>query len=271
MSQTRARGYMRRLAWLGAGALAFAAPGSDLAHAAAGTQTTNVGAWTLSLDNGSRECRVTLRPDVAAPGYAVAMPVGCHRAFPVLGAVAIWTEPGDGKLQFDDSSGQPVLNFEPADGGALKSTSPDGAIYVLQPIGPHKPVVLTVATAAARIVTAAGASTGTPKPVTAKLPLPSVAEMAGHYAVLRDKAKDTGCMVTFDDKSHGPKGSLKANLAPACRDQGIVIFDPVGWQLQGGHLVLTARKGHTTRLDLQEDGSWLKDPKDGKSLSLKRM
>ncbi len=50
-----------------------------------------------------------------------------------------------------------------------------------------------------------------------------------------------------------------------------MIFDPVGWQLVDGRLVLTARKGHTTHLDSQPDGTWKKDPKDGKGLSLKKL
>ena len=77
-------------------------------------------------------------------------------------------------------------------------------------------------------------------------------------------------MLTLDDKARGLKGN-KAALAPACRDQGLVIFDPAGWSLEKGHLTLTARKGHQTHLDLQSDGLWLKDPKEGKSLSLKKM
>ena len=95
--------------------------------------------------------------------------------------------------------------------------------------------------------------------------------MAGRYAVLRDKTRDTGCMVTLDDKARGPGATLKARLAPACRDQGIVIFDPIGWQMVSGRLVLTARKGHTTELETQQDGSWMNDPKKGKTLSLKRI
>jgi hypothetical protein len=49
-----------------------------------------------------------------------------------------------------------------------------------------------------------------------------------------------------------------------------VIFDPIGWRISGGRLVLTARKVHSKNLDLQADGSWLKDPKEDKSLSPKK-
>ena len=99
------------------------------------------------------------------------------------------------------------------------------------------------------------------KPEPARAP-PRPADVAGRYAVLREAGRDTGCMVTLD-------ASSEAFLAPACRDQGIVIFDPVGWRIIGGRLTLTARKGHTTQLDLQPDGTWLKDAQQGKSLAAK--
>jgi Protease inhibitor Inh len=66
-------------------------------------------------------------------------------------------------------------------------------------------------------------------------------------------------------------GGARASLAPGCRDQGLLIFDPVSWQLAGGRLVLTARKGHKTYLAAQPDGSWKKDPKEGPPLSLKKL
>ena len=95
-------------------------------------------------------------------------------------------------------------------------------------------------------------------------------DLAGRYAVLRDK-RDTGCMVTLDDTSRA-KGGDRAQLAPGCRDQGIVVFDPAAWQLVKGELVLTARAGHKAKLEKQEDGTWIKDVKDGsKPLGLKRL
>ncbi|MBI1868231.1 MAG: AprI/Inh family metalloprotease inhibitor [Methylocystis sp.] len=96
------------------------------------------------------------------------------------------------------------------------------------------------------------------------------AAAAGRYAMLRAGDKDTGCMLTLDDKKHGP-GGFKALLAPACRDQGLVIFDPVGWSIERGRLALTARKGHKAHFDLQADGVWRRDAKEGKALALKRL
>lgn len=94
--------------------------------------------------------------------------------------------------------------------------------------------------------------------------------VAGRYTVLRADDKDTGCMVTLDDRARGP-GGYKAQLAPACRDNGLVVFDPVGWSIERGRLALTARKGHKAHFDLQADGIWRRDDKEGKALSLKRL
>ena len=101
-------------------------------------------------------------------------------------------------------------------------------------------------------------------------PVERLSDLAGRYAIMRDKTHDTGCMLTLDDKTR-VKGGARAALAPACRDQGIVVFDPTGWQVVNGRLVLTAKAGHITHLDKQDDGTWLKDASEGKSLSLKKL
>jgi hypothetical protein len=108
-----------------------------------------------------------------------------------------------------------------------------------------------------------------PKPSAAALAL-KPGDVAGRYSMQREGGKDTGCMLTLDNKTKA-QGGNKATLAPACRDQGILIFDPAGWRLVGGRLVLIARRGHSTRLDLQATGTWLKDPREGKPLILKKM
>ena len=91
------------------------------------------------------------------------------------------------------------------------------------------------------------------------------ADLAGRYAILRD-ARDTGCMVTLSPNPRA-KG-FRAQLAPACRDQGIVVFDPVGWWLERGKLHLQARKGHNIALDFQ-DGVWSREGE--KPLGLKKI
>jgi len=93
-------------------------------------------------------------------------------------------------------------------------------------------------------------------------------DAAGRYSILREGDKDTGCMLTLDSRVRGRAG-LKAQLAPACRDNGVVIFDPIGWGLDRGRLVLTARKGHKAHFDKDASGVWRRDAKEGKALGLK--
>ena len=92
-------------------------------------------------------------------------------------------------------------------------------------------------------------------------------DVAGRYAVVREGGKDTGCMVTLSTNARGKV--FRAQLAPACRDQGIVVFDPVGWWLERGKLHLQARKGHNIVLDFQSDGAWLRAGE--KPLGLKKI
>jgi hypothetical protein len=83
--------------------------------------------------------------------------------------------------------------------------------------------------------------------------------VSGRYSVLRDD-KDTGCMLTLS-------AGGKAQLAPACRDNGIVVFDPIRWALDRGRLALTARKGHKAHFDKDDGGVWRRDAQEaGKSI-----
>lgn len=93
-------------------------------------------------------------------------------------------------------------------------------------------------------------------------------DAAGRYSILRAEDKDTGCMLTLDQRARGP-GGFKAQLAPACRDNGVVVFDPVGWSIDRGRLALTARKGHKAYFDRAAGGIWRRDAKEGKPLSLR--
>ena len=92
----------------------------------------------------------------------------------------------------------------------------------------------------------------------------------GRYMILRQGGRDTGCMLMLAAPAKGHSGG-KAILAPECRDAGIVMFDPAAWGMAKDRLALTARKGHTTHLILQPDGTWRKDPTDGRPLILKKI
>lgn len=97
---------------------------------------------------------------------------------------------------------------------------------------------------------------------------PRISEVAGRYAVLREDNKDTLCMVTLFATPRG-RGYHRAQLAPACRDNGIVIFDPVAWTIdRQGHLSLQARKGHKMLLERDADGVWRRTEQKARPLGL---
>ena len=250
------------------------------------------GQWDMSLGTSDRMCRMTLEPTTPSGG-AVDMPALCRRSLPILAKVGAWTLPKAGDIQLADASGKPVLDFVTRSETALSANGPEGETYDLVPVsapGDSKFVPEDVsaapafdalrATPADPALPATGEqlaqATSAAKAAVAPVPKPSAAAMAtkpsdvaGHYALQRVAGKDVGCLLFLDDQSKA-QGGYKASLAPGCRDEGIMIFDPIGWRLVAGRLVLTARRGHTTHLDLQADGTWLKDPNEGKPLILKK-
>jgi hypothetical protein len=149
-------------------------------------------------------------------------------------------------------------------GSASAQTAPSGGFRVMEPPAGAGAIVQSAPV---------GQQKPRPLPATSAHALESgekAGEIPGRYAILRGD-KDTGCMLTLDDRARGPRGGNKAVLAPACRDSGIVIFDPIGWQMSHGNLVLMARKGHDTKLEKTTTGTWARDPKEGKPLGLKKI
>jgi hypothetical protein len=283
----------------------FAAASAVLALFFAGTtagmaaeSSDMAGIWQITRDQDAKQCRISLNAERSGQGDFIAgIPPGCRRAMPALAKAASWSMTDTSHLSLTSQSGDSVLDFSREGGGPFTAQSPDGASYRLVLIHltgggsvtgidlaaetaapPVKPAIIQLGAAPApalalkaskpAVVAAAAKATAPAVPPAPALPVPTTAEMAGRYSLLRDK-RDTGCMLTLDNGTR-VKGGDRAALAPACRDQGIVVFDPVAWQIVKGRLVLTAKAGHVTHLDLQADGSWAKDPAEGRSLTLKK-
>lgn len=118
-----------------------------------------------------------------------------------------------------------------------------------------------------RVVLAQGAP-GQSQNTSATSPPVKPSDVVGRYAVLREDDRDTGCMVTLSERARG-RGHFRAQLAPACRDHGIVVFDPVAWWIDHGRLMLRARKGHALALERDGEATW-RNPK-GKPLSFRKI
>jgi hypothetical protein len=264
-----------------------------------------VGQWDMSLGTSDRTCRMTLEAGTTSGGGPIDMPALCRRSLPILAKVGAWNLPKAGDIELADASGKPILDFVAGSQDSLSANGPEGETYDLVPVDAGNAAKFATedvsgapgfdvaqATPAAQPATppAPPASTPPAQPATAfnpaasnapvkhaPPPKPSAATMAmkpdavaGRYSLQREPGKDASCLMILDDQARA-KGGFRASLAPGCRDQGIMIFDPVGWRLADGRLVLTARRGHTTHLDFQADGTWLKDPNEGKPLILKKL
>ncbi|MCB1534818.1 MAG: AprI/Inh family metalloprotease inhibitor [Rhodoblastus sp.] len=229
-------------AWLVA-AIAAASPAAALD---AQSEQTAAGVWRLSQGAG-RECTIQLRAEARGAGRAVGIPPGCRHAMPAVAKVAGWKLPEPQRLELVDKGGASVLAFA-QENGELSAKGPKGEFYAL--------TAANEARKPRREAQPANVSHGPSVPAS---------ELPGRYSILRDTNKDTGCMLTLH-----PGG--RAQLAPACRDNGISVFDPVGWSYAGGRLVLRARKGHHANFGYTADQSWQKDAKEGgKMLGFRKM
>ena len=231
------------------------------------------GTWELAVDRRAEACRLQLRAEKSDKGdFFLGMPAACRHAMPWLAKVGRWGLPDAAHLTLDEPSGAPVVTLAASGDGFAATGSriftltrvggatPPEAIAPLDgPLDGPQVAIVPIVHKKAQALEAA--------PMVHDRP----ADIAGRYAVMREK-HDTGCMLTLDDQTRGKVGGDRAQLAPGCRDQGIVIFDPVGWRLVKGTLVLTARAGHSTQLDKVDGGAWAKAAAEGgKPLGLKRL
>ena len=231
------------------------------------------GEWQFQTADGRKKCTLALRNAPAGGAMALGAPATCRRAMRALEGAAGWTAPDADRIDLVDKSGAATLSFARRE-GVLVASGADGQVYYL--VKPGETVTASITPGFQPVVSAqAVARPGAPPPAAAQ-PAPAAgqpvraADIPGRYAILRDINRDTGCMLTLDTSPRG--GGARAQLAPACRDNGISIFEPIAWSYTAGKLALTARKGHRAHFFMTQDGSWQKDPKEGgKPLGFRKM
>ena len=262
----------------------LAAAACIVPYAASARQPADLaGTWELSFDKTGSVCRVLLRAEMTDKGdYFLGMPTACRHAMPGIAAVGRWSMPDDGHIVLGDPGGAKLVILDAAADG-FAGAGPVGT-YTLKPLASGRSAVSSgltpidpvpalaspkVAETPAQPLLLERIASRHAKSETNEPPAESREDLPGRYAVMREK-HDTGCMITLD-KSRS-SGADRAQLAPGCRDQGIVIFDPSSWQLVKGQLVLTAKAGHKTTLEKQAEGQWEKAQKEGgKPLGLKKL
>ena len=260
--------------------------GMSVAGASAGSAAVPGSAltWMLSSASAARSCQMSLRFNAEGAAGGLTLPAGCRHAIPGVRMALTWSIGTNGSITLLNASGGTVLAFERQADGTWHGTDAEGEVLVLTPTtaaaadpaatvaASGGPVVLstTPLEATSGTVVALNDTSKQGKAAATATDQATAKDVAGRYAVMRGD-RDTGCMVTLETENRGPKNSFRARLAPACRDQGIIVFDPIGWQAKGATLKLTARKGHSIDLNRDANGVFVKMPEDAKALGLKRL
>lgn len=255
------------------------------------------GTWDLSRDGSTRRCVLTLSDESGPAGRRLRFPAGCHRALPILGAIAGWlyTEAG---LRLVDRDLRPILMFgRRPDRRSLLALSQTGETYSLVPLeiagmAPRTPVAEVAAAGPAEAKPAAAATgdapvesasvpkaqgtafpraeaTGTvpPSHATAATEGGPPAALFGVYALDRYREKDV-CRL---DLAAGGAASAPVRILDGCRDSGLAVFDPVSWSFSKGRLTLAAKRGHTVALVPAGEGLWRREPETGTTFVLRRI
>lgn len=280
----RSRG-SRPLTWeplcllLGLAGSADAAGGIDLGHALAGS-------WELANPKASRSCRLTLGSDPVPGGRQIGAPPACRIAVPLLVQVSAWTINDDKSISLVDGAGKSVIDFRTAGGPGHFAAKAGTETYVLTPLVGPKDADRTGSIAAAlsgkdgktapssapagQKVAAGAAPAATPAAAAAAEPAPLRADaLVGLYGVAREKNKPI-CSLDLAATPLKKGGLYAAKLSGGCIDPGLKVFDPIGWRVDKGHLVLVARKGHEQGFAQGADGVFSKDPPSGAQLFLRK-
>lgn len=218
--------------------------------------TALAGPWELIAEGGRRKCRITLRPQEAPGGRALAYPASCRRPIPIVSRFSAWTVGPDGFVRLLDARGQVVLAFEEdAEPFRLKASA-EGKDYQFDSLGRMRRFVERTPPAQQRAAF---------NPATA----PPLESIPGLYGVLRDGEQEV-CRINLTTNPAAGEGRFLANFPTRCRDRGLQVFDAVAWRYSGGRIFLIARRGHEIPLAQDAPNRWRRDLSGGQELWLRR-
>jgi hypothetical protein len=227
------------------------------------TVSNLAGAWEIASPDASRKCRVLLNPrETAERRMVLGAPPACRMAMPALTGAAQWGLGEDGRIHLYKQDGAALGAFRRELDGVFRA---EGWVELtLTAIGGRPTEAPRAETVAATL-----------QALTGETPAKDVdrAALVGRYNLTRTRDAE-GCGLDLRripgprPKQGGPVWSV--TLDQACRDDGLRVFDPVGWQYEHGRVFLVARKGHTIGFTAERDGGWVKDPVAGRPLWMRR-
>lgn len=240
---------------------------ADLLPASAPEIRVVAGAWDIVSQPSGRSCHILLNGPKPGGNVLVAgIQPPCRTTMAPLVPVQQWGLGRDGRIRLRSATGKDILIFESLKQGENQmrfvAKNETGDIELV-PAGPRYDAQRRPASVASAVIAIQNAGAGQ----AASQNNTSATTLAGRYRVSRD-AGDLACTLTLGGLT--PDNRREASLEPGCQDGGLRVFDPVGWRSEGQRLFLIARKGHTIGFSRRPDGSFIRDPAQGKPLVLRK-
>jgi Protease inhibitor Inh len=198
-----------------------------------------IGAWEFSNADHNKICRFTFRADAASSGRRLDIDKNCPSFFPSTKEISAWTVDNYGDLHLLDAQGEAVVDLTQVESGMYDGFTPGEGRYILQ--------------------TAAAA------------PMRSADDMVGDWAIARGSGKPI-CTLTLANSPAGlgaAADALTLKLKPGC-DPTVTRFDPSGWRMQEGELMLLSARGQTWQFEENDANTWQRVPESTDPILLMR-
>jgi hypothetical protein len=223
-----------------AGAQAPAAPdtSSQVKEPQGATDTAvhnMIGAWEFSNADHDKICHFNFRADPAPNGYKLDIDRNCPSLFPSTKNMVAWSVDKYGSLRLLDATGNSIVDLSEVENGMYDGFTPEEGRYILQ--------------------TAAAA------------PERSAADIAGDWMVTRGAGKPI-CVLTLAN-SPLVGDILTLRIKPGC-DTLVTRFDPTGWRMDEGELMLMSPTGQTWQFEENDANTWQRVPESSDPVLLVR-
>jgi len=199
-----------------------------------------VGAWEFSNADHDKVCHITFRAEAASSGgHRVDIDKNCPNLFPSTKKIAAWAIDNYGDLRLIDGQGEAVIELTQVEGGMYDGFSPEEGRYILQ--------------------SAAAA------------PVRTANDMVGDWAIARSLGRPI-CTLTLANSPAGPGSAadvLTLKVKPGC-DPSVVRFNPTGWRMQEGDLMLLSARGQSWQFEENDANTWQRVPESSDPILLVR-
>jgi hypothetical protein len=196
-----------------------------------------IGSWEFSNADRDKVCHITFRAEAVSGGRRLDIDKNCPNLFPSTKNVVAWAVDNYGDLRLVDAQGTALIELSQVEGGMYDGFSPQEGRYILQ--------------------TAAAA------------PVRTANDLVGDWSIARSPGKPI-CTLTLANSPAGAAADvLSLKVKPGC-DPTIVRFNPTGWRMQEGELMLLSARGQSWQFEENDANTWQRVPESADPILLMR-